>query len=65
MAQPVLVGRKPQYPNQAVPLESNNFSRVEEVNTDTDFEGLCEMEDVTYQTPIPAEKNDVLTITDE
>ena len=35
------------------------------LTTDTDFDKLCETEDVTYQNPIPAEKRDVLTFTDE
>jgi len=34
------------------------------LTTDTDFDKLCETEDVTYQNPIPAEKRDVLTFTD-
>jgi predicted nucleic acid-binding protein len=34
------------------------------LTTDTDFEELCEAEDVTYQNPIPAEKRDVLTVTE-
>jgi predicted nucleic acid-binding protein len=34
------------------------------LTTDTDFDELCEAEDVTYQNPIPAEKQDVLTVTE-
>jgi len=34
------------------------------LTTDADFEELCEAEDVTYQNPIPAEKRDVLTVTE-
>ena len=34
------------------------------LTTDTDFDELCETEDVTYQNPIPAEKRDVLTMTE-
>lgn len=34
------------------------------LTTDTDFDKLCETEDVTCQNPIPAEKRDVLTFTD-
>lgn len=34
------------------------------LTTDTDFEALCETEHVTYQNPIPAEKRDILTLTD-
>jgi predicted nucleic acid-binding protein len=34
------------------------------LTTDTDFGDLCETEDVTYQNPIPAEKRDVLTMTE-
>jgi predicted nucleic acid-binding protein len=34
------------------------------LTTDTDFDELCEAEDVTYQNPIPAEKQDVLTGTE-
>lgn len=32
------------------------------LTTDTDFDELCETEDVTYQNPIPAEKRDILTV---
>ncbi|PSP47774.1 PIN domain-containing protein [Halobacteriales archaeon QH_7_69_31] len=34
------------------------------LTTDTDFDELCETEEVRYQNPIPAEKRDVLTITE-
>jgi predicted nucleic acid-binding protein len=34
------------------------------LTTDTDFGDLCETEDVTYQNPIPAEKRDVLAMTE-
>lgn len=34
------------------------------LTTDTDFKELCEVEDVTYQNPIPVEKRDVLTLTE-
>jgi predicted nucleic acid-binding protein len=34
------------------------------LTTDTDFDALCETENVTYQNPIPAAKRDVLTLTD-
>lgn len=34
------------------------------LTTDAEFKELCETEDVMYQNPIPAEKRDVLTITE-
>ena len=34
------------------------------ITTDADFDKLCKTEDVTYQNPIPAEKRDVLTVTE-
>lgn len=34
------------------------------LTTDADFAELCEAEDVTYQNPTPAEKRDVLTVTE-
>lgn len=35
------------------------------LTTDAEFKELCETEDVMYQNPIPAEKRDVLTITED
>jgi predicted nucleic acid-binding protein len=34
------------------------------LTTDSDFDTLCETENVTYQNPIPEEKRDVLTVTE-